>query len=109
MIMSGINKIKKLREERKMSRKELADKLQISYWALSKYENNERTPDITLLRKIAQEFGVSIEYLAGLSDENLLLSTSPVIQKILQLPPEALNEIDLFVDFLNYKYKLKAK
>ncbi|GAV25587.1 transcriptional regulator [Carboxydothermus islandicus] len=87
----------------------MANKLHISYWALCKYENNERTPDLELLWKMAQEFEVSIEYLAGLSDTNPPSAASPVIKKLSQLPQEALNEVDLFVDFLQYKYNLNGE
>ena len=102
------NKIKVIREERKISRKELAKRLEISYWALCKYENNERDPDIELFWKISQELGVSLEYLAGLVDENFSFSNpSLVMQKIYQLPPEAIEEVNLFLDFIYYKYQNK--
>ncbi|GAV26188.1 transcriptional regulator [Carboxydothermus islandicus] len=103
------NKIKLIREEKKISRKELAKRVGISYWALCKYENNERTPDIELFWKIAQELEVSIEYVAGLvKEENSLSNPSMVIQKIYLLPAEAIEEVNLFVDFLNYKYQHKS-
>lgn len=61
-------RLKQLREENDLTRKEMADKLQLSYWALSKYETGERFPDPDILNKIADYFGVSLDYLMGKTD-----------------------------------------
>lgn len=62
------DRLKKLREEKNLTRKELADKLQLTYWALSKYETGERFPDPETLNKIADFFNVSLDYLMGRTD-----------------------------------------
>jgi transcriptional regulator with XRE-family HTH domain len=62
------DKIKFLREERKISRKELSVALNITYSSLSKYETNVRFPDSDTLKVIAEFFDVSIDYLLGRSD-----------------------------------------
>jgi DNA-binding XRE family transcriptional regulator len=48
-----------------MSRDDLAQKLGVSYWAISKYETDERSPDKELTGKIADLFSVSIDSLFG--------------------------------------------
>lgn len=63
--MSLGERIKALREEQKINREKLAEKLDISYWALSKYETDERQPDYKTLILIANFFKVSIDYLLG--------------------------------------------
>lgn len=55
------NKVKVLRGQLDLSRKDLAENLNISYHALSKYETNEREPDIQTLKKIADYFNISID------------------------------------------------
>ena len=59
------DKIRLLREKEKISRDELALKLGLTYHALAKYETNDREPDHETLRKIADFFHVSIDYLLG--------------------------------------------
>lgn len=58
-------RLKTLRESHKLSRQELAEKLGLSYWAIAKYEQDERDPDHDTLGKMASLFGVSIDYLLG--------------------------------------------
>jgi transcriptional regulator with XRE-family HTH domain len=64
-------KIKQLREAQNLTRKELADKLKLTYTALSKYETNEREPDFKTLQRIANFFGVSADELIA---ENIVES-----------------------------------
>ncbi|MEW6698701.1 MAG: helix-turn-helix transcriptional regulator [Bacillota bacterium] len=67
--MSLGNRLKTLREENNLSREELANLLGLSYWAISKYENNERIPDHETLNKIADYFKITIDYLLGRSND----------------------------------------
>ncbi len=62
-------RIKQLREERNLGIRELAVILGISHSAISMYESCKRTPDIETCRLFAKFFGVSGDYLLGLSDE----------------------------------------
>lgn len=58
--------IKKLREERKMTQLELAEKLHVSDKAVSKWETGKGYPDITLIEALANTLGISvIELLSG--------------------------------------------
>ena len=58
--------IKKLREERKMTQLELAEKLCISDKTVSKWETGKGYPDITLIEPLANALGISvIELLSG--------------------------------------------
>ena len=45
-------RLRALREENKISRTDLAKKLKLSYWAVSKYETNERSPDNETLGRL---------------------------------------------------------
>ena len=55
--------IKTKRKEKKLTQEELAGILGISKAAISKWENDECYPDITLLPQIAKTFGISIDEL----------------------------------------------
>lgn len=57
------NNIKHLRQHQKVTQEQLAEYLGVSYQAVSKWETNANTPDISLLPEIAAFFGVSIDAL----------------------------------------------
>ena len=57
------NNIKQLRLRKNLTQDQVAEKLGVSYQAVSKWENNANTPDIALLPEIADLFGVSIDAL----------------------------------------------
>jgi transcriptional regulator with XRE-family HTH domain len=57
------NNVKKLRNEQKVTQEQLAEHINISYQAISKWENNITIPDVQLLPAIAEYFGVSIDEL----------------------------------------------
>jgi transcriptional regulator with XRE-family HTH domain len=59
------NRIAQLRDEKKLTQEELAQKVGINRAALSHYENNRREPDYETLQRIATFFHVSIDYLMG--------------------------------------------
>ena len=57
-----------LRTEKAFSRKELANVLGVSVRLISYWENGQRECDFNMLIKIADYFGVSIDYLLGRED-----------------------------------------
>lgn len=59
--------IRYYREINKLTQKELANKLSISPSTIGMYEQNRRTPDIQTLASMSKIFGVSTDYLLGLS------------------------------------------
>lgn len=71
--MTNVSKIfaerlKELREEQKLSVSELAKRLNVSPIAISRWENQKRTPNIDTLFSIANFFGVSADYLIGIEN-----------------------------------------
>lgn len=62
------NRLIKLREEMKKTKKEVADALGMPHNTYSNYESNLREPNSAVLIKIADFYKVSIDYLLGLSD-----------------------------------------
>jgi transcriptional regulator with XRE-family HTH domain len=53
------SKIKKLRNERKMTQQELADKIGVSFTTVSLYESDTRKPSFKALQRIADVFDVT--------------------------------------------------
>ncbi len=64
--------IRRLRTERGMTQEELAAFAGVSFQAVSKWECGTTTPDISLLPKLAVFFGVRIDDLFGITDEDEL-------------------------------------
>lgn len=56
------------RQKANLTQAELAEKLDISRQAITQYERQIRIPDIEMIRKFAVFFGVTTDYLIGLSD-----------------------------------------
>lgn len=60
--------IKDLRRKQDVTQEKLAAYLNISYQAISKWENGTALPDITLIPRIANFFGVTSDELLGMKD-----------------------------------------
>ncbi len=74
------DRIAELRKKKEMSQEMLAGKLDISFQAVSKWENNVSYPDIKLIPKIANVLECSIGYLFGENDkkcEGILIDKLP--------------------------------
>ncbi|MBR2865735.1 MAG: helix-turn-helix transcriptional regulator [Elusimicrobiaceae bacterium] len=61
-------RFKYLREEKGISQERLADDLGVSHGIISFWETGKREPKLSNLILIAEYFGVTIDYLAGLED-----------------------------------------
>ncbi len=59
------DKLKKLRETNNLSQQQLAEKLGMSPSGVGMWEQNRRQPDNETIKKIAQLFGVTTDYLLG--------------------------------------------
>lgn len=74
------NKIKELRRSQGMSQRDMADALGVTSQAVSKWENDNGMPEITLLPEIAALFGVQIDDLFEYSTEKRYKSISKKIE-----------------------------
>ena len=55
------NLIKKIRKDNNLTQAELADKLGVTYQAVSKWENGKNIPDIAILKQISDEFNINLD------------------------------------------------
>ena len=70
--MSGLGeRLRKLRLERKLTQREVAEQLGIGVSTLGMYEGGWREPDLDTLMKLARFYGVTTDYLVGVDDSEL--------------------------------------
>lgn len=70
-------RLKKLRNEKHLSQKELANEFQMSQQTIAKWENNQSTPNPEMIVKIADFFDVSTDYLLGRINEDIPINKTP--------------------------------
>lgn len=98
-----------LRQDQHMTQKDLAAKLFVSVSTISNYENGLHYPDVEKLIQIASLFGVTIDYLLGLSavretpsifSEEVVSGKSSYqfIKQLLSLPAEKRKLIDSILE-----------
>ncbi|MDN5277313.1 MAG: hypothetical protein PWR01_1278 [Clostridiales bacterium] len=63
-----IKRLQELLDEKDMTQRELAERIGVTEVTISRYINGERKPRIDIIGKIAEVFGVSIDYLLGYSN-----------------------------------------
>ena len=80
--------IKKLRTERGITQEELANKMGVSYQAVSKWETNTTTPDIAILPQLALFFGVSMDVLFSMNQDDYIERISKMIRDEYSITPE---------------------
>lgn len=61
-------RLKELRENRRLSQQEAANRLGVTRSTISAYERNTKTPSVDILVKIAILYHSSVDYILGLSD-----------------------------------------
>ena len=63
-------RLKELRKEKKLTQTELSIKLnyKIAQSSIALWESNKRVPNLDAVIILAQFFGVSLDYIAGLED-----------------------------------------
>lgn len=63
------SKLKSLRIEKKLTQKQVADRIGLAISAVSSYESGYRYPSYDVLVKLAHIFHVSTDYLLGMTDK----------------------------------------
>ena len=114
-------RFKELRQSRKLSQQELADKLNTSKSSVNMYERGEREPGIEMLETIADFFNVDMDYLLGKASivnktlanaenviklsgtdkqTNLTSSEETLLSNYRQLNPDGQKKVDDYVEDL---------
>lgn len=71
-----------LRKQRRLTQAELAQALNVTNKAVSKWENDQGYPEITLFPKIADFFGVTIDYLFAGEQRGIAIAGDVVVDTI---------------------------
>lgn len=97
-------RLKELREKEGLTQENLADKLHTSRSRIGMYEQGKREPDFEMQEAIADYFNVTIDYLFGREDVNVLIETLPnkdryikVIEAYAKASPEIQQAVDLIL------------
>lgn len=89
--MNWSKRIKDLREDNDLTQQELAEKLNIDKKTLARYEKGKNEPTISTLIQLSLLFNVSIDYIAGIKDINII--ETPGIKEELETLNEKLTKI----------------
>lgn len=87
--MIYINRIRTLREDRDLRQIDVSNATGIDQKTLSNYETGKTNPDSFAIIKLAEFFGVTTDYLLGVSEENFhkkdnLISSLEQIEKTIE-------------------------
>lgn len=96
-------KIKKLRKERGITQERLAEYLNISPQAVSKWENGTALPDITLVPSISNLFGITLDELFGMSEIRNTEKINAIFSEVHKL--EAISKVDEAIELLKNSIK----
>ena len=98
-------KLKMLRKEKNITQEEFAKALEVTKGAVAMWETDKRTPEVDTLKKIADYFQVSVDYLIGNKYENAIeeLNSKGFFRLKKGLEPYDISESD--AEFLLSVYK----
>lgn len=112
-------RLRELRTSNNMGQKELGALLNVSDSSIRKYESGDRTPAPDAIKKLANFFNVSTDYLLGstfhddtsVADLSILLSCSEIVfdGEIYKLDDELRQGIHDAIEFVLYKSKKRNK
>lgn len=115
--------IRKLRKQRQLSQEQLAEAMGVSTASVSKWENSQCAPELTMLMELADYFGVSVDSLLGhevtgsrkeklllqmdtLINKELMEEATEIAEKLLQCYP---NDIDVIRNVSDFYYIVFSK
>lgn len=97
-------RLSELRKERGITQQQLADRLSVSKYTISSYENEKTSPDDRNKVLLAEIFDVSLDYLLGLIDETVSYNRN---HNCIQLPSDfnevQIDQIQEYIEFLKFR------
>lgn len=99
-----------LRKDAGLSQDKLSLILQVNKHSISAYERNKSEAPDELKIKIAQYFGVSIDYLLGVVDvPTPYVEHKNYVRLPMDFPSEALADLNDYISYLLQKYKRRQE
>ena len=100
-------RFKQTLEQREITQKQFALKMNVSESAISDYVNDRRHPNILLVRDFAKELGVSIDYLLDYHPDSKKVDLSSdeaaMIKALRTFPKEQQDSVKKLVEILSQK------
>lgn len=96
-------RIKQLRNAKRLTQADVAEKIGITRPAYTAYETGKRQPDFDILQKLATLFDVSTDYLLGRTDDKEKAPTLVAAHLDDDLTEEQLDEVKNFIDFIKQR------
>ncbi len=102
IFMKG-ERLSELRKDRGYTQQQLGDRLSVSKYTISSYENNKTSPDDHNLILMAELFDVSLDYLMGLIDMPVSYNRARnYLQLPLDLTKEQMEQVRKYIEFLQF-------
>lgn len=103
-------RLRALREEKNISQEAFGKLFNLSQSTIAYYESNKKDPSRATLIKMAEYFGVSLDYLLGRTDiqepaRSEVLAAHRSDRYDTPLPQEAIEELENFKDYIRHKYR----
>lgn len=83
-------KIKSLRIKANLTQKDLADKMNVTFQTVSKWESDTNEPDIASIKELAKIFGCSFEYLFNDEEEQISNQEQEISKETIAEKPKVL-------------------
>lgn len=98
-------RFKQTLEQREITQKQFAIKMNTSESAISDYVNNRRLPNLLLVKEFAKELGVSVDYLLDYQPDPDHIEVSPdeaaMIRQLRSLPTEQQKSVRSLISVLS--------
>ena len=75
-------RLSRLRKEKELTQNDIADKIGVTSQAVSKWENDQATPDIDVLVKLSEIFDISLDELLGKERKTVEFKEKPSKKEI---------------------------
>ena len=98
--------LQKLRKQKNLTIKEVATYLHVTHPSISRYENNLQEPSIETLTKLADLYGVSLDYLIK-GEDNGITITIEEYQTLMKIK-NVLNNLENRYENLNKSINIQA-
>ncbi len=106
MHMKNYEILSRIRKNQKIAAKDVAKKLNIAPQTLSGYENGSHEPPIEILSKLADLYGVSLDYLIK-GEDNGIIITIEEYQTLMKIK-KVLNNLENRYENLNKSINIQA-
>ncbi|MGA4517374.1 helix-turn-helix domain-containing protein [Solibacillus silvestris] len=102
-------KLKQLRKNQRMTQEDVADRVNITRSTISNYEIGRRTPHLKDLQKLANVFGVGLDYF-GISAKDEAIDLLERAREVFNSPDvDKITKEELYREFMKLYLNMKGK